>query len=624
MIDRGASAQEGGPSTPPPAASGSEDQSGQASKAASAANISGALQAFPSAAAPGESLSGSHSWLAVPALGSKLDEDSWRLLHVTPRRTLWRDGVAHGSDDGVLRPSVSLASRPRALAAVDNVVYILFPTLLNTPDAKREVYSVSVMPTGVADLWADDPPGAARREPSLEGSGILLGFVGTQIGPVAMVREASTTALRILRRGEWIPVPIDLGPLTDLGSARPETIRLVQSAEGFRVVLLRDDGSVWIWNAALEESTEPVSVAPSPAGGVASAAPASGWRTGSDSWRRSSGGTASGRDVNVIRARWNSNGSTLPSDLRDPRQFAGLRVISSGGQLLTAHRDAKGDVLVGTLWPRGWLPLTRIESVPAEFAFVSIDGLGRCAVVWQAVDATPQETGSALMSRRAGVGSHLEIREVSAWTGRLIFQGASARAGIVGAGEFRLLALSMFALMAIVLTLIVRREEDEPVFTLPDGVAMCEPGRRAVAGVLDLLLVFVVASRIMGISPLQFFDPGVLLSGLAVSIILLTVLLGAIVGTLTEAFFARSPGKLLVGCEVLAIVKPDGGPPNVWGALWRAAVRNLVKWGLPPLGVLGVLDPSGRHRGDHMAGTLVIVRFDPDEEDADGGDDARS
>jgi len=575
-------------------------------------------QAWPSAGAASDvQETGSHSWLAVPTLDADDGRDPWRLVHVPPRRTLSADGVAHGADDGVLRPSMALNSRPRAIAAVDAKVYVVMA--LSEGAGTREVLSVRTVPTGVADLWADEPAGTAMPEPPIEGRGTLLGFAGTPIGPAVLLRDANNVTLRVLHDGAWRPVQVALSASDGATSASVETVRLLQSADGLRIVILRGDGTVGIWDAALKAQRvtmpaadrKPEEEARETKDGRAGSGGS--WKTGRSAWER---GTRRGVETETtIHAEWRYSTSRLPQELNDPGLFAGVRIVSSGGQLVTAHREENGDVLLGLLTDRGWTVLTRVDSVPAEFAFVPIDGLGRVAVVWTAEDQAPQETGSALLSRRAGTGTHLELCEVSAFTGRVLFTGVGRRAGLVGASEFRMLAIGMLGLMAMVLTLIIRRDEDEQVFALPDGVALCEPGRRAMAGAIDVMLVFTLASRLMGISPLQFFLPGVLLSGMSVSIVLLTALLGAVLGTLTEAMFARSPGKLLMGCEVLAVVRVGGKPPNALGSLWRAAVRNAVKWGLPPLGVFGVLDPAGRHRGDHMAGTLVVVRFDPDDEE---------
>ena len=44
-------------------------------------------------------------------------------------------------------------------------------------------------------------------------------------------------------------------------------------------------------------------------------------------------------------------------------------------------------------------------------------------------------------------------------------------------------------------------------------------------------------------------------------------------------------------------------------------MRNTVKWCLPPAASLALLEPTGRHRGDLLAGAVVVVRTEPDADD---------
>jgi hypothetical protein len=47
-------------------------------------------------------------------------------------------------------------------------------------------------------------------------------------------------------------------------------------------------------------------------------------------------------------------------------------------------------------------------------------------------------------------------------------------------------------------------------------------------------------------------------------------------------------------------------------------IRNVVKWGLPPVAMVGMLDPVGRHRGDLLAMTAVVIEGEPDEDEGEG------
>jgi len=76
-------------------------------------------------------------------------------------------------------------------------------------------------------------------------------------------------------------------------------------------------------------------------------------------------------------------------------------------------------------------------------------------------------------------------------------------------------------------------------------------------------------------------------------------------GTVAESVFGTTAGKLLLGCRV-ARAAGVGGPRRVGAG--AAFVRNLVKWALPPVAALALLETSGRHRGDLLARAVVLVR----------------
>jgi hypothetical protein len=90
--------------------------------------------------------------------------------------------------------------------------------------------------------------------------------------------------------------------------------------------------------------------------------------------------------------------------------------------------------------------------------------------------------------------------------------------------------------------------------------------------------------------------------------------------TISEWLTGRSIGKMLTGCEVVHprfAQGPDGQVDVALErpALWRAAVRNLVRWTFPPLALVGLSAMDHRHRGDAAAGTVVVVRSDDEEPD---------
>jgi hypothetical protein len=104
-------------------------------------------------------------------------------------------------------------------------------------------------------------------------------------------------------------------------------------------------------------------------------------------------------------------------------------------------------------------------------------------------------------------------------------------------------------------------------------------------------------------------------------------------GTVLEFLLGRTVGKIITGCEVVAVkltaanpteapapqaekskADEQAGPDRV--PLWRVFLRNVIKWGLPPVALIGMLDPNGRHRADQLARTAVVIEA-PEEDEAD-------
>ena len=111
--------------------------------------------------------------------------------------------------------------------------------------------------------------------------------------------------------------------------------------------------------------------------------------------------------------------------------------------------------------------------------------------------------------------------------------------------------------------------------------------------------------------------------------------------TIFEALFGRSLGGAASGIWVLSVTRAparvstsDGGgetsksdsdesaadeparaelPPGLLACI----IRNFVRWLMPVLSVLVLLDPMGRHPGDLSARTIVVQDEPPAEDDAD-------
>jgi uncharacterized RDD family membrane protein YckC len=175
--------------------------------------------------------------------------------------------------------------------------------------------------------------------------------------------------------------------------------------------------------------------------------------------------------------------------------------------------------------------------------------------------------------------------------------------------------------MVVVVAVVLRPEPLGPALTLPKGVQLAEPGRRVIGAAIDLLIAAAVAAAMLGVPVSQLLTVNVLFgeSG-GVEAMLLILGVGFGLTTLGDGLFGRSIGKAITGCEVVcpgaAVPGSDGTvePRLVRPSLWRAALRNLVCWSLPPVAMWGLANPDHRHRGDIAAGTAVVVRVEEETE----------
>src|SRR5947207_169451 len=168
--------------------------------------------------------------------------------------------------------------------------------------------------------------------------------------------------------------------------------------------------------------------------------------------------------------------------------------------------------------------------------------------------------------------------------------------------------------MAVVLLFVLRSDGAGSPLSLPKGVVLAEPGRRIVAGLIDLAVAALITSRMARSAGLEVLTSSSFLRDPAgLETVLLLIGIGIVHSTLGEWLFGRSIGKSLAGCEVVRprYEKGPDGEVNIVlerPSLWRAALRNLVRWLIPPLALSGMSGMDHRHRGDTAAGTAVVVR----------------
>jgi hypothetical protein len=311
-----------------------------------------------------------------------------------------------------------------------------------------------------------------------------------------------------------------------------------------------------------------------------------GHKDGSAWWGRDEGGG------------WRGATGRLPPDALPVGLFRG-RIILIGPGTGEATRavllaDASGVEPIATIAMPG------SEASSGVGVAVLPDQGGRIALVWgEAIEARP--------------GFAHRIREVSLATGRTLADGPVERVMPVSAREFRLLAAWLIMVLVVSLFIVLRPIDDRTPVVLPEGLALAGPGRRFAATVIDLAVCAIPIARVWGVSVPDILTGGILLAPGEDWTAMPAVLgMGAVYGTLMEALFGGTIGKLVLGCRVIRAAGIAPGRVR-WVGMPGCFGRNLIKWVLPPVAALAALDPSGRHRGDLVARAVVVIRVEPDE-----------
>jgi len=516
------------------------------------------------------------------------------LVHFPPRRRSGVDGTLLGTSDGVGRPSVRLDGSVSALAAWDDRVYVLFE---RGGQGARPVGSLSVVRTSMREQWRFEPGDRLRVEPALTGEGEVEAFAAGAFGPGALIVDgraavAETRRLYVLDGGAWRRADL---PKELADGRRGEPAFLLGAGEGLGLLRRERSGAVEFWLAA--RIPEPARAPPG---------------AGDPDERLFGGGLRAGAPEPAhLGLRWDRR--VLCADGSMPELGgADARVFMSAGRVFAALAVPDGGVEALELTEATVVRVARMDHVGLSVGLVGMDKPARLVAVWEA----RAEAGSDAGDGAASGGSKREVREVSLVDGRVEYAGPLVVNPPLSAREFQGLALGLVILMGAVLLVVVRSDPSGDVYTIPPGAALASPGRRLIAGVIDLAAAGLIAARFLGVSGAELTDPSFLISSQAVGFAGLVIGVGLALGVLGEALTGRSVGKLVTGCvvvDVRAVERPSG--PR----FWQAVVRNLVKWVLSPAAMLGLMESQGRHRGDSLARTAVVILLEDDAEQSPEG-----
>ena len=197
----------------------------------------------------------------------------------------------------------------------------------------------------------------------------------------------------------------------------------------------------------------------------------------------------------------------------------------------------------------------------------------------------------------------VELIELDARTGEVRHAGPPIVASPVSPEEFRFIVVMMVLVMGGVLVVVILPDRTNAMH-IPEGYALADPGRRMVAMLLDVVVVAAIVGRVFGVSVTDILTLTVLIRPDNAWVVFpMIIVAGVVYSSVSEVLYGASPGKLMMGLRVVAA---EPGEPKR-AKLWSVLVRNVIKWVLPPVAALALVDPEALHRGDRTSKSLVVV-----------------
>lgn len=284
--------------------------------------------------------------------------------------------------------------------------------------------------------------------------------------------------------------------------------------------------------------------------------------------------------------QWSPFSADLPMG-KHTQLLAGLRAIT------VIDWDERDQARLRTWSPAGLFTLASDLALPSDSTYSVLDSsnslLGLRAVLTKSDSIEASET--------------IELTEFDLLDNSVRYQGAPVASAPVSADEFRFLAVMMILVMLGVLVVVIMPDRTQTML-LPDHTVIADPGRRLIASMLDAALVATIVAQLFGVAPIEVLTLSIIVRpDNTWGVIPAIMIIGVVYATLFEWMLSATPGKLIVGIRVARAQIGPRTRPKFWSAL----VRNIIKWVLPPVAALALIDPETLHRGDRASRTLVVM-----------------
>jgi hypothetical protein len=556
-----------------------------------------------------QGLQGGHAWVILPV--SDTDAD---IIHFPPR-----DGTSRTSA-GSARLVLSIkTSQAAAVASWDGRLFLVG----GSPVAdRRPVGAITATSRIGPGSWRYAPNGRIETLPPLDGPGQIESLIGTAHGLAVITRptQTSTTAaappspaatLQILDRlsQSWITLPL---PERLVGKATAELHLLTDATDLLLATRHPGDSKLELYRAAVTRTVreQPVPGQERPQRTISLAA----------SWAFDSSVTLS-PDL-----------AALP--ISTGERHTTLTLLRTDGRVVAVHKDVGrvGASRLNTIRPWRVEPPTQLLNLPVETPFVDVLGLDSRERLALMTYTKPEPLGprqrgerraDPLSSRPPPDLARLEVREVDLASGAVMATSTAHGDSPIGRREWQSLWLVTLLIGATVL-LVVVRTDGPGIIVLPANSSLATPGRRLIGFSVDLVAAAGVVGIIVGKTPFgvlaaaagaELNTAGSGIGSSPLTLILGVLAAGMAIACISEAIFGRTLGKWSVGTRCSAMARDGEKWVAATPSLTQIIIRNLIKWSMPPVGLMMFFDASSRHPGDILSRTTVVRDEPPPETD---------
>lgn len=264
-----------------------------------------------------------------------------------------------------------------------------------------------------------------------------------------------------------------------------------------------------------------------------------------------------------------------------------------GGLIAWTFHEASGQLSFELVLKDRVTPLATVEGVAADHAVARLGE--NILVVWMD-DAEP---------------SRMRMAIVSSITGQTLYDDYANFGPALTPADLRVVAFLLSAVMLGVLLFVLKPETPEQA-TPPKGWVVADLTRRFFAAAIDASTAAIASAAIWGVPIDETIDPSYLLLMSDGDTWPVLTVMGIYFahGAIAEWLFGRTLGKAALRCRTHST-------RGERMRLWQSCARNLVKVIVPPLVALVLFEPTRRHPGDLLGGTLVVAPGESDEDDDD-------